>query len=244
MVSGATGKPAEQAPARRRGRAHRRRRHLPQSDLHQVVRRLPQGDRRPDQLPVDRLGRRHPPVHRGHGGLRRHRRPDDRRADRRRRRATSCTSPPCSARWSSPTTCRSSARRRCASTARPWPTSSSAGSPSGTTPGSPALNPGVSLPAADIIVVHRSDGSGTASSSPTTCPRCRPTWKSKVGSATSVEWPIGLGGKGNEGVTQQVKQSEGAIGYVELIYAVRNGLPYADDEECGRAVRASRRSRA
>ena len=55
-----------------------------------------------------------------------------------------------------------------------------------------------------------------------------PNWKQKVGSATSVEWPIGLGGKGNEGVTQQVKQSDGAIGYVELIYAISNKLPYAD----------------
>jgi phosphate transport system substrate-binding protein len=54
-----------------------------------------------------------------------------------------------------------------------------------------------------------------------------PAWKEKVGSATSVEWPIGLGGKGNEGVTQQVKQSDGAMGYVELIYAVSNQLPYA-----------------
>ena len=55
-----------------------------------------------------------------------------------------------------------------------------------------------------------------------------PEWKKKVGSATSVKWPIGLGGKGNEGVTQQVKQSDGAIGYVELIYAISNELPYGD----------------
>ena len=78
-------------------RAHRRRRHLPEPDLHQVVRRLHQEDRRPDQLPVDRLRRRHPPVHRRHGGLRRHRRPDDRRADRRRQGRTCCMSRRCSA---------------------------------------------------------------------------------------------------------------------------------------------------
>jgi phosphate transport system substrate-binding protein len=91
-----------------------------------------------------------------------------------------------------------------------------------------ALNPGARLPAKDIIVVHRSDGSGTSFIFTDYLAKVSPTWKEKVGSATSVEWPIGLGGKGNEGVTQQVKQSNGAIGYVELIYAVSNQLPYAD----------------
>jgi phosphate transport system substrate-binding protein len=91
-----------------------------------------------------------------------------------------------------------------------------------------ALNPGVKLPARDIIVVHRSDGSGTSFIFTDFLAKISPTWKDKVGSATSVEWPVGLGGKGNEGVTQQVKQSDGAIGYVELIYAVSNDLPYAD----------------
>ena len=75
------------------------------------------------------------------------------------------------------------------------------------------------------------------SSSPTTCPRCRPSGRRRSGSATSVNWPIGLGGKGNEGVTQQVKQSEGAIGYVELIYAISNKLALRHDQERGRAVR-------
>jgi phosphate transport system substrate-binding protein len=89
------------------------------------------------------------------------------------------------------------------------------------------LNPGVKLPAADIIVVHRSDGSGTSFIFTDYLSKISPDWKSKVGNATSVEWPTGLGGKGNEGVTQQVKQSEGAIGYVELIYALSNGLPVA-----------------
>jgi phosphate transport system substrate-binding protein len=89
------------------------------------------------------------------------------------------------------------------------------------------LNPGVKLPELDIIVVHRSDGSGTSFIFTDYLSKMSPDWKSKVGNATSVEWPTGLGGKGNEGVTQQVKQSEGAIGYVELIYALSNGLPAA-----------------
>ena len=90
-----------------------------------------------------------------------------------------------------------------------------------------ALNPGVKLPNADIIVVHRSDGSGTSYIFTDYLSKVSPDWKSKVGFATSVNWPVGLGGKGNEGVTQQVKETEGAVGYVELIYAVANKLPYA-----------------
>ncbi len=91
-----------------------------------------------------------------------------------------------------------------------------------------ALNPGVALPAQDILVVHRSDGSGTTYIFTDFLAKVSPEWKTKVGHATSVEWPVGLGGKGNEGVTQQVKQSDGAIGYVELIYALSNGLPAAE----------------
>ena len=90
-----------------------------------------------------------------------------------------------------------------------------------------ALNPGVALPADDIIVVHRSDGSGTTFIFTDFLSKVSPTWSRQVGRATSVNWPIGLGGKGNEGVTQQVKQSPGSIGYVELIYALSNGLPSA-----------------
>jgi phosphate transport system substrate-binding protein len=90
-----------------------------------------------------------------------------------------------------------------------------------------AMNPGVKLPDQDIIVVHRSDGSGTSFIFTDYLSKVSPAWKTKVGRGTSVGWPIGLGGKGNEGVTQQVKQTEGAIGYVELIYAVSNNLPYA-----------------
>ena len=90
-----------------------------------------------------------------------------------------------------------------------------------------ALNPSAKLPNQDIIVVHRSDGSGTTFIFTDYLSKISPGWKGQVGKGTSVQWPIGLGGKGNEGVTQQVKQTEGAIGYVELIYAVSNNLPYA-----------------
>jgi phosphate transport system substrate-binding protein len=93
-----------------------------------------------------------------------------------------------------------------------------------------ALNPEVKLPDSDIIVVHRSDGSGTSYIFSDYLSKILPEWKEKVGRATSVNWPIGLGGKGNEGVTQQVQQTEGALGYVELIYAVSNNLPYAQIE--------------
>ena len=91
-----------------------------------------------------------------------------------------------------------------------------------------ALNPGVALPDEAILVVHRSDGSGTTFIFTDYLSKVSPEWKQRVGSATSVSWPTGLGGKGNEGVTQQVKQNPGTIGYVELIYAISNGLPYAD----------------
>ena len=84
------------------------------------------------------------------------------------------------------------------------------------------------LPDSDIIVVHRSDGSGTSYIFTDYLNKVSREWKDKVGFATSVNWPVGLGGKGNEGVTQQVKQTEGAIGYVELIYAASNNLRYAE----------------
>jgi phosphate transport system substrate-binding protein len=90
-----------------------------------------------------------------------------------------------------------------------------------------ALNPGIALPAEDIVVVHRSDGSGTTFIFTDYLSKVSPEWKGNVGKGTSVNWPIGLGGKGNEGVTQQVKQSPGTIGYVELIYAISNKLPSA-----------------
>jgi phosphate transport system substrate-binding protein len=83
------------------------------------------------------------------------------------------------------------------------------------------------LPDKAIIVVHRSDGSGTSFIFTDYLSKVSETWKTKVGKGTSVNWPVGLGGKGNEGVAGTVKQTEGAIGYVELAYAVKNGLPYA-----------------
>ncbi|MFL5534021.1 MAG: phosphate ABC transporter substrate-binding protein PstS, partial [Gemmatimonadales bacterium] len=89
------------------------------------------------------------------------------------------------------------------------------------------LNPGVKLPDLDLVVVHRSDGSGTSYIFTDFLNKFSREWRDKVGFATSVNWPVGLGGKGNEGVTQQVKQTEGALGYVELIYAISNKLPYA-----------------
>jgi len=89
------------------------------------------------------------------------------------------------------------------------------------------LNPGAKLPNSDIIVVHRSDGSGTSYIFTDFLSKSSLDWKDKIGKATAVNWPVGLGGKGNEGVTQQVKQTEGSIGYVELIYALSNDLAYA-----------------
>lgn len=90
-----------------------------------------------------------------------------------------------------------------------------------------ALNPGVSLPAQDILVVHRSDGSGTTYAFTDYLSSVSPAWQSGPGKGTDVKWPVGLGGKGSEGVTGQVKQLPGAIGYVELSYATQNHLPTA-----------------
>jgi phosphate transport system substrate-binding protein len=87
-------------------------------------------------------------------------------------------------------------------------------------------NKGVNLPAQDIVVIHRSDGSGTTYIWTDYLSKVSDEWKSKVSKATSVNWPVGLGGKGNEGVTGLVKQTPHAIGYVELIYAVQNNIPY------------------
>ena len=90
-----------------------------------------------------------------------------------------------------------------------------------------ADNPGVTLPANDITVVHRSDGSGTSAVFTDYLSKVSAEWKEKVGSGTSPSWPIGIGGKGNEGVTGQVKNTPNTIGYVELAYAVQNKLPVA-----------------
>jgi phosphate transport system substrate-binding protein len=87
-------------------------------------------------------------------------------------------------------------------------------------------NTGVKLPANDIVVVHRSDGSGTTYCWVDYLSKVSKDWETKVGRGTSVNWPVGLGGKGNEGVTGQVKQTPNSIGYVELIFAVQNKMSY------------------
>ncbi|HEY9157696.1 phosphate ABC transporter substrate-binding protein PstS [Candidatus Binatus sp.] len=103
-----------------------------------------------------------------------------------------------------------------------------------------ALNPGAAIPSQDIVVCHRSDGSGTTYIFVDYLSKVSPSWASEVGKGTSVKWPVGLGGKGNEGVTALVQQTPGAIGYVELIYALNNHIPYAElQNKAGNWVRAS-----
>ena len=105
------------------------------------------------------------------------------------------------------------------------------------------LNPGVKLPATDITVVHRSDGSGTTYIFVDYLSKVSPDWKSKVGVNTSVNWPAGVGGKGNEGVAGLVSQTPGSIGYVELIYATQNKISYgAVQNAAGKFVTASTES--
>jgi phosphate transport system substrate-binding protein len=103
-----------------------------------------------------------------------------------------------------------------------------------------AANPGANLPDKDIIVVHRSDGSGTTFIWTDYLSKVSPEWKSQVGADTSVKWPIGLGQKGNEGVAGSIRQLSGAIGYVELIYAVQNRIAYGSvRNSAGAFVKAS-----
>jgi phosphate transport system substrate-binding protein len=90
------------------------------------------------------------------------------------------------------------------------------------------LNKGLALPSSDILVVHRSDGSGTTYIFSDYLSSVSPTWAQSPGKGKELAWPVGLGGKGNEGVAGQVKQTPGAIGYVELAYAKQNSLPFAD----------------
>jgi phosphate transport system substrate-binding protein len=102
------------------------------------------------------------------------------------------------------------------------------------------LNTGVNLPGADITVVHRSDGSGTTYIWVDYLSKVVPAFKTKVGVATSVNWPVGVGGKGNEGVSALVTQTPGAIGYVELIYALQNKISYGSVQNmAGEFVKAS-----
>jgi len=92
------------------------------------------------------------------------------------------------------------------------------------------LNPNVDLPNTQIVVVHRADGSGTTYIFSDYLSKVSPEWKDKVGKSTSLNWPVGIGGKGNEGVSGQVSRTPGAIGYVELIYALQNNISFADLE--------------
>jgi phosphate transport system substrate-binding protein len=102
------------------------------------------------------------------------------------------------------------------------------------------INPGVNLPDKQIVVVHRSDGSGTTYIWVDYLSKVSPEWKEKVGVGTSVNWPVGLGGKGNEGVSGLVKQTPYSIGYVELIYAAQNKIDYGVvQNSAGKFVKAS-----
>jgi phosphate transport system substrate-binding protein len=103
-----------------------------------------------------------------------------------------------------------------------------------------SANPGVKLPGNPIEVIHRSDGSGTSFVFTDYLSKVSPEWKMKVGANTSVSWPVGLGGKGNEGVSGLVKQTPNSIGYVELIYAVQQKMAYANVKNAsGKFVKAS-----
>jgi phosphate transport system substrate-binding protein len=103
-----------------------------------------------------------------------------------------------------------------------------------------AANPGVNFPDKDVIVIHRSDGSGTSFIWTDYLSKVSADWKNQVGSSTSVKWPLGLGGKGNEGVAGLVRQMPGAIGYVELIYAIQNKIDFGSvQNSAGNFVKAS-----
>jgi phosphate transport system substrate-binding protein len=103
-----------------------------------------------------------------------------------------------------------------------------------------AANPGVKLPSTSIVVIHRSDGSGTTFVFTDYLSKISPEWKSKVGSNTSVSWPVGLGAKGNEGVAGMIRQMEGGFGYVELIYALQNKITFGPVQNAsGNFVKAS-----
>jgi phosphate transport system substrate-binding protein len=103
-----------------------------------------------------------------------------------------------------------------------------------------AVNPGVNFPNQEIVVVHRSDGSGTTFVWTDYLSKVSSDWKSQVGADTSVKWPKGLGGKGNDGVAGSIRQLPGSIGYIELIYAVQNKIPYGSvKNSSGAFVKAS-----
>jgi phosphate transport system substrate-binding protein len=103
-----------------------------------------------------------------------------------------------------------------------------------------AMNPGVKFPDKPIIIVHRSDGSGTTYIFTDYLSKVSPEWQAQVGKNTSVKWPVGVGGKGNEGVAGMIRQMSGAIGYIELIYAVQNNIAYGSLKNgAGNFVKAS-----
>jgi len=103
-----------------------------------------------------------------------------------------------------------------------------------------SANPGVNFPSEPIVVVHRSDGSGTTYIFTDYLSKVSTDWKNTTGKGTSVKWPVGLGGKGNEGVAGLIRQMKGAIGYIELIYALQNSIPYGSvKNNAGTFVRAS-----
>ncbi len=105
------------------------------------------------------------------------------------------------------------------------------------------VNSGVKLPAEKIVVVHRSDGSGTTFCWTDYLSKVSPEWATKVGKNASVDWPTGLGAKGNDGVAGLIKQQKGALGYIELIYAVKNNLPYGSvKNKSGAFVKANLQS--
>jgi phosphate transport system substrate-binding protein len=103
-----------------------------------------------------------------------------------------------------------------------------------------SVNPGIKLPTDQIVVIHRSDGSGTTFIFTDYLSKVSSDWQSQVGKGTSVKWPVGLGGKGNEGVAGVIRQMQGSIGYIELIYAVQNKIPYGTVKNAaGEFIKAS-----
>ena len=135
------------------------------------------------------------------------------------------------------------AGRPASSTARPSPTSISARSPTGTIRRSRSSTRSSSCRICAIVVVHRSDGSGTTFNFTNYLVEGSPDWKSKVGVATAVDWPVGIGAKGNEGVANNVATTKGAIGYVEYAYAEQNKMTYANMvNKDGKAVAPTMRS--
>lgn len=103
-----------------------------------------------------------------------------------------------------------------------------------------SINKGIQLPSTPILIVHRSDGSGTSNIFTTYLSKVSDQWNTKVGKGSAVNWPIGLGGKGNEGVAGLIKQTPGALGYIELAYAIQNSMPFAKmQNKAGKFITAS-----